>query len=104
MKYRLVSAPRTIWPGWLFDDCWVGTGVRPATTPAVVIEPTMGLPVSRAPVNQRFPSGPVVIDRVEAGGVSGNALNEPVGVIRPIAELASVNQSAPSGPVVMLDG
>jgi hypothetical protein len=56
-------------------------------------------------VNQRFPSGPVVISSgcdLEVGMV--NSVNKPSGVIRPIPGLPgtyTVNQTFPSGPAVM---
>src|SRR5260370_8431521 len=58
-----------------------------------------------ASVNQRLPSGPVVIPHgplLDAG--RGNSVMVPLGVMRPILLLlpsSSVNQRLPSGPVVI---
>jgi hypothetical protein len=56
-------------------------------------------------VNQTFPSGPAVIPRAAAEVGSGNSLNWPPGVIRPIwLAWCSVNQTLPSGPLVIPRG
>src|SRR5438552_52127 len=53
-------------------------------------------------VNQRLPSGPVVIPVGPAPPLVLNAMSVPVGVIRPIrSALVSANHRLPSGPAVM---
>src|SRR5262245_2357886 len=72
-------------------------------TPAVVIRPIRGPPVS---VNHKLPSGPVTMERGPLPAVGrGNSVKTPAVVIRPILlPLFSVNHSAPSGPKVIPSG
>src|SRR5438552_1738643 len=78
----------------------VGTG-NSVKVPPVVMRPILLLDDS---VNQRAPSGPVVMSSgtLTAVGMS-NSVKVPSEVIRPIL-LPWVNQRAPSGPVVMPSG
>src|SRR5260221_10283870 len=71
--------------------------------PLVVIRPML-FPVSS--VNQRLPSGPVVMPPGSLGVVgTGNWVIAPLVVIRPILfPEDSVNQTLPSGPRVMPKG
>ena len=68
--------------------------------PVGVMRPIL-LPVSS--VNQRLPSGPVVIARVRLPAVGiGNSVTTPAGVIRPILLVKpSVNHTFPSGPAAI---
>src|SRR5512141_2090882 len=90
--------------------------------PAPAVEPTTGrirksmagalwresrpILLAVAPVNQMFPSGPVVIPTGRLPGVGiGNSVMTPSGGIRPILlPSSSVNQRFPSGPAVMPRG
>ena len=68
----------------------------------MVIRP-IRLPVSS--VNQRFPSGPLVIPNGPLGAGSGNSVIAPAVVMRPIWFASnSVNQRLASGPTVMKRG
>src|ERR1039457_499022 len=80
-----------------------GTGYS-ASVPSVVM-----LPISKLPpcsVNQSAPPGPLMMSQGSLAGVgSGNSVNDPRVVMRPILFPAiSVNQSAPSGPGMMAKG
>src|SRR4051812_21091051 len=64
---------------------------------ADLIEPARTVACS---MNQRLPSGPVVMDWGRE--LTGYSLNEPSGAMKPTrAFLPSVNQTFPSGPNVM---
>ncbi len=69
-------------------------------TPAVVLFPIWLPSIS---VNQRLPSGPVVIPPgSEAAVGTGNSVTTPAVVIRPmLLPTSSVNQRLPSGPAVI---
>src|SRR5262245_49113677 len=71
------------------------------TTPSVVIR--VNTP-ARYFVNQRLPSGPVIMLRGLEKLLSLNSVMTPAGVIRPILfPKGSVNHRFPSGPVVILE-
>src|SRR5438309_1236169 len=78
-------------------------GIRNSvTTPAVVIRPIL---LASNSVNQRFPSGPEVISKLDVVAGIENSVTAPAVVIRPILlPEFSVNQRAPSGPVVIACG
>src|SRR5262249_33222521 len=68
--------------------------------PAVVRRPIRPPPPNS--VNQRLPSGPVVISSGVVPTRATASVMTPAGVIRPIRlKFASVNQRLPSGPVVI---
>ena len=72
------------------------------TTPSGVIRPMW--PSPNCSVNQRFPSGPVVIEVRRASGLipALNSVTVPSGVMRPMVLFGdSVNQRFPSGPAAI---
>src|ERR1022692_3974485 len=80
-----------------------GTGYS-ASVPSVVMLPISELPPCS--VNQSAPPGPLMMSQGSLAGVgSGNSVNNPRVVMRPILFPAiSVNQSAPSGPATIQIG
>src|SRR5437016_194321 len=105
----------TFWPPYsanqraLSDPAVIPQGLLPVvgirnsvTTPAVVIRPIL---LASNSVNQRFPSGPEVISKLDVVAGIENSVTAPAVVIRPILlRPNSVNQSAPSGPEAMPRG
>src|ERR1700693_4965925 len=72
------------------------------STPEAVIRP---IRLAASSVNQRFPSGPLVIPNGPVGAGSGNSVIAPAVVMRPIWFASnSVNQRLASGPAVMKRG
>src|SRR5215471_5456708 len=93
----LPSGPTAIPKG---DDPAEMPAANSVNAPAVVRRPIR--PPRPNSVNQRLPSGPVVISSGVLPTLATTSVMTPAGVIRPITlKLASVNQRLPSGPVVI---
>ena len=100
MNQRLPSGPAV-----MLDEAALAVGIGywatmvPATSiTAIALASTPAPFVSSPSMNQRLPSGPVVMSRGRKE--RGYSVNEPARVIRPIPTF-SMYQSAPSEPTVM---